>query len=258
MDTLRLIIFLIGLAVIAGIYLRFREPKQKLDESISDDRTSLLDRLKGLLPRKRDSQSEHEHRIGPQISLEDVDSIGSINVHDSKVTKDELARGVHIGWDSMTPVAAQDELILVFNILARPEQVFTGQQIQAAANQTDFTFGDMKIFHHHAAMLSPNAPPVCSFANLLQPGHFDEIELDGFSCPGISLFAQLPGPLEAREAFKLLLDKAHSLAELLSGELCDETRSVITEQAIAHIKEKVEAFRFKQQMAAMKQRRHER
>ena len=63
----------------------------------------------------------------------------------------------------------------------------------------------------------------------------------------------------SREAFKLILDKAHKLAELLGGELCDETRSMLTEQTIGHIKEKVEAFRFKQQMAAMKQqRRHER
>ena len=55
-----------------------------------------------------------------------------------------------------------------------------------------------------------------------------------------------------------LLDKAHALAESLGGEVCDETRSILTEQTIGHIKEKVEAFRFKQQMAAMKQRRHER
>jgi len=258
MDTLRLIILFIGLAVIAGIYLRFREPKQKSDESIPDDKASFLDKLKEFLPRKQDTQSAQDNRIGPQISLEDVDSLGAIKVHGSEVTKGELAEGVHVGWDSMTPVAPQDELLMVFNILAKAEQVFIGRQIQEAATQTGFVYGDMKIFHYHADKLSDGAPAVCSFANLLQPGHFGEIDSGEFSSPGISLFAQLPGPLEARETFKLTLDKAHKLAELLGGELCDETRSMLTEQAIGHIKEKVEAFRFKQQMAAMKQRRHER
>lgn len=258
MDKLRLIIFFIGLAVIAGIYLRYREPKQSSDDAVPDDKSSLLDKLKVLLPRKQGSQTNQDSRIGPQISIEDVDSLGAIKVHGSEVTEDELAEGVHIGWDSMTPVSPQDELLIVFNILAKPEQVFTGVQIQSAATQTGFVYGDMQIFHYHADKLSNDAPAVCSFANLLQPGHFAGIETDEFTTPGISLFAQLPSPLEAREAFKLTLDKAHVLAESLGGELCDETRSILTEQTIGHIKEKVEAFRFKQQMAAMKQRRHER
>lgn len=258
MDTLRLIILFIGLAVIAGIYLRYREPKQKPEESPAVDKPSLFDNLKGLLPRRQTDPHGQDHRIGPAITLDDVDSVGVIKVHGSEVTADELAEGVLIGWDSMTPVAPQDALLMVFNILAKPGRVFTGPQIREAAALAGFVYGEMQIFHFYADKLSGRTPAVCSFANLLKPGHFAGLDAEDFTTPGISLFAQLPGPLEAREAFKLTLGKAHHLAESLGGVLCDETRSMLTEQAVGHIKEKVEAFRFKQQMAAMQQRRHER
>jgi len=268
MDPLRLIILLIGLVVIAGIYLRYREPASKSkpepdtaessDDDGGSDKVAWLDGLKTLLPRRKHAHDEPDHRIGPQISMEDVESLGLIKVHSNTITSDELAEGMHIAWDSMTPVAPQDELLIVFTVLAHSGEVFPGKMIRQAAQQAGFEYGDMHIFHYYADRLSDSAPAVCSFANIVQPGHFEMIDQADFTSPGISLFAQLPGPLEAREAFKELLGKAHMLADLLGGELCDETRSILTEQSIGHIKEKVEAFRFKQQMAAMKQRRHER
>ena len=122
MDTLRLIILLIGLVVIAGVYLRYREPKQPADAPTVDVKASWRDKLKALLAARKAPVGEQDHRIGSHISLEDVDSMGMIKVHSGKVTEGELAEGVHIEWDSMTPVATQDELLIVFNIVAHPEQ----------------------------------------------------------------------------------------------------------------------------------------
>jgi len=256
MDPLRLVIFLIGLAVIAGVYLRYREPSQSSDDAPSVDKPSMLEKLKALWPAKSAEQEGDEHRLGPQISLEDVDSLGTIKVHSSEVTADELADSVHIEWDSMTPVAAKDECIIVLNILARPGEYFAADNIQNAAAQAGFKLGDRQVFHYYSDKLSDQAPPVCSFANAVEPGHFAAIASADFTSPGISLFARLPGPLDARETFRLMLDKAHGLASSLGGVLCDESRSILSDQTIGHLKEKVEAFRFKQQMAAMKQRRH--
>ena len=163
---------------------------------------------------------------------------------------------MHIGWDSMTPVAPRDECVIVFNILAKPGEQFKAEDIQGAASSTGFTLGERNIFDYRADKMNSKAPAVCSFANAVEPGHFAALDSNEFASPGISLFAQLPGPLEARETFKLTLDKAHDLASSLGGILCDESRSILSEQTVSHIKEKVEAFRFKQQMAAMKQRRH--
>lgn len=253
MDPLRLTIIFVGLLILAGIYLRYREPRQSQDESPAEDKPSLLENIKDLLPKRK---TESQNRIGPEISLEDVESLGSFQVHGSEVKADELEEGMHIGWDSMTPVAPQDECIIVFNILAKPGETFDGDAILSAATEAGFKLGDKKVFDFRADKMGDRTPAVCSFANAVEPGHFASLENTEFASPGISLFAQLPGPLEARETFKLTLDKAHGLASSLGGILCDESRSILSEQTVSHIKEKVEAFRFKQQMAAMKQRRH--
>jgi cell division protein ZipA len=76
-----------------------------------------------------------------------------------------------------------------------------------------------------------------------------------FDTPGLVLYLHLPAPVEAREAFDILIEKGRKLAEVLEGDLCDETRSVLTNQTIGHLKEKVEAYRFKQKMTQLQHHR---
>ncbi|MDH5446227.1 MAG: cell division protein ZipA C-terminal FtsZ-binding domain-containing protein [Gammaproteobacteria bacterium] len=253
MDPLRLIILFIGLVVIAGIYLRYREPKQSDSSAPPEDKPSLLDTLRDILPSRKSGQDERDE---PDISMEDVESFGSFQAHGSEVKSDDIETGIHVGWDSMTPVDPKDEVLIVFNILAKPGEQFHGPDIQTAAIESGFKLGDKDIFDYRNEKMNSSSPAVCSFANAIEPGHFAALESEEFASPGISLFAQLPGPLDARETFKLTLDKAHGLASSLGGILCDESRSILSEQTVGHIKEKVEAFRFKQQMAAKQQRRH--
>ncbi len=66
---------------------------------------------------------------------------------------------------------------------------------------------------------------------------------------------QLPGPTECRKALETLLEVSKRLADALSGELCDENRSVLTQQTIPHLKDKVETYRLKQQ-TAQRNKRH--
>ena len=69
------------------------------------------------------------------------------------------------------------------------------------------------------------------------------------------MYLHLPAPIEARAAFDNLIEIGHKLEAVLEAELCDETRSVLTKQTIGHLKEKVEAFRFKQKMTQLQRRR---
>ena len=57
--------------------------------------------------------------------------------------------------------------------------------------------------------------------------------------PGLSLFLRLPGPGEPGAALEALLDCAHGLAAHLDGEVQDETRSAMTAQTEAHLRERV-------------------
>ena len=55
---------------------------------------------------------------------------------------------------------------------------------------------------------------------------------------------------------KKTVNLGKSLAEQLQGDLCDDSRSVLTMQTIEHLKEKVEAHIFKARMNQIKQHRH--
>ena len=57
-----------------------------------------------------------------------------------------------------------------------------------------------------------------------------------------------------RRAFDKTLEVGMGLAEALDGELCDDSRSVVTAQTVSHLKEEIEAYRFKVRMAGVKQR----
>ena len=259
MDTLRLILLLLGLVLIVGIYWRYREPKGGRDDEPSVHKPLPRRRFGRLFQRDNPKREIPEERhIGPEISDEDLDALGSISVRRAEGPEDVMEEDIHIDWDSMTPVEPEDEVIIAFHILSRGEAKFSGEQIRQAAEHSGFVYGDMDIFHYYSDKQASEGIAVCSLANLFKPGHFDLNETTAFSTAGISLFMQLPGPVEAREAFKTTLEKARELAGQLNGVLCDETRSILTEQTVAHLREEVEDFRFKQQMAAVKDRRHER
>lgn len=257
MDMLRLILLLIGLVVVAGIYLYYREPNEKT-EPPSEDKPSPLERLKSLFTGKSGQADDDEDWIHPKITTEDFEQLGSMVARRATDDNEDLDEEMHASWDSTTPVAPGDEVVLVFHIMATKDKQFTGDELKQAAEQAGFQFGDMQIFHFYGRQLAAEGDAICSMANILEPGYFDQDSLDSFISPGVTLFMQLPGPLEARQAFELTLDKAREITGLLAGELCDESHNVLTEQTISHMKEKVESFRFKQQVAAIKQRRHER
>lgn len=83
---------------------------------------------------------------------------------------------------------------------------------------------------------------VYSLANMVNPGTFDLQHLEGFVTPGVSLFMQLPGPLEGLKAFNMMLDCAQTLATALGLHVLDEHRSVLSPQTIDHMREEIQLF----------------
>jgi len=153
------------------------------------------------------------------------------------------------------PVDPHEQLVLAFYILAPRGQAFAGAALREALEQAGFEYGDMQIYHYFADTPERGRRSLISLANALEPGTFDPAAMDEFETPGVTLFTQLPGPLEGREAFERLLEVGRSLAEALGGELCDDRRSVLTPQTISHLRERVEAHRFKLQMTRVGKQR---
>lgn len=143
-----------------------------------------------------------------------------------------------------------DELLIVLNVMAEPDHPFTGVALRDALESVEMRFGDMAIFHHHGVGDMRTDVPVFSAANMLKPGHFDLEELEALTTPGVSLFMRLPGPLDPRVAFELMLNTGQRLAQDLGGELRDDTRSVLSTQSIAHIRERIAEFNRRQLLAS--------
>lgn len=249
MDSLRLILLLIGVVFIVGIYLVYKskqDTKTLKDSPFSKFINSFSQRFSA----HKDSVDNRYELNNETLDDEDIEQLSSVRV----VSQDEHELGTE-SFSAVpeleTEVAHGDELVIVFNIMATANNKFKGLDILDALLANGFTHGDMKIFHYFET--ETDKLPVCSIANAVEPGFFELEHIEAIETPGLSLFMQLPGSQEARASFDIMLSRGRAVAEHLQGELCDETRSVLTMQTIGHIKEKIEAWLFKQKMARVRQ-----
>ena len=247
MDSLRLTLVIIGLLIVGGIYFKFRS---------SDD--ALIYWLKKLFApatNKIISTDPIEHAV-----LNEDDLIPVLTpIDDEPDSSDfEALSEVISGRDRFEEYTKQQEitfsavedsnetgpesLLIVLNIMSPKGHVFTGEGIHAVMTSAGLTHGEHQIYHYMKDGLA-----TFSIANAIEPGFFDLAQLKTISTSGLAVFMQLPGPVECRKALESLLEVGKRLADALSGELCDENRTVLTPQTISHLKEKVEAYRLKQQ-----------
>lgn len=269
MDALRLSLLIIGVILVAGIYIWSR-------------RTSTKDfSLKSLNPKSFNPKSLNP---GPFLSsvynrilsarrqppvLNDVivdkddeewDPVPGMIAEPEIGDVEELDLEVRAldPSDQGAEHASGEELVIVLRIMAPQDRPFAGPEIARAMQLAGLEFGEMSIYHFYAdaddVSSRQDRQAVCSVANAVEPGVFEPEKMEQLATPGLTLFMQLPGPLECRVAFEKMLEIGRSLAEELDGELCDDSRSVLTMQTISHIKEKIEAYLFKVRMAGVKER----
>jgi cell division protein ZipA len=245
--TLRIIIAVIGVLILAGIYFfgRPRQPGQG----------------RRLLPRKRD-----DARIEPMLSETDVDpdaaaapQQGELDVAlqreldrlGATMTADRDGDGGAPSRSPAKPAAPStegqrphefpvDRIVTLF-VVAPEGQGFGGSDIVVAAEKAGLRFGAMHIFHRLVEG-RPEAGPVFSMANMVKPGYFDMGRIAELDTPGVTFFATLPGPVSALDAWEAMLPAAQRIAELLDGELLDEDRNALGRQRIAGLREELRAW----------------
>jgi len=132
-----------------------------------------------------------------------------------------------------------EPLVLVLTVLAKKENLLGGSKIKKVLEEEGINYGDMEIFHFR---MGSETDAVFSVANLVEPGTFNTKTINDEQTPGLSLFCQLPGPVAGTVAFELLLKKARIIAENLGGQLCDDKRNLLTEQATGHYRDRISAF----------------
>ncbi|MEE9494684.1 MAG: cell division protein ZipA C-terminal FtsZ-binding domain-containing protein [Gammaproteobacteria bacterium] len=202
MDKLRWILLAVGLGVIAVVYFvtRFQ------------------------IENKRATHA----RLSPQYSK---------NENEIDVLADEMdgMNGLLADDDVAIPAEQVDsEQVIVISIMARQGEVFQGLQIVKAFNSQDLQFGDMQIYHRIS-----DGKTVFNVASAVKPGVFEVGKMGQFSTPGISMFLQLPGPVEGTVAFDDLILTANNLATELNGTLQDRQHKQLNQKTIMQIRQSI-------------------
>lgn len=262
MDNLRLILILLGLAVLAAIWLLHRPEgsSRKPGASRREDRRQepfigdAGDRADADRAVELDQEHNREHDGRPrQTTLPDL---GAAAEPETEIRPpggqprdaDEASRGVppEREWREAEPVAAaasEDDTeaprIVTLYVRARDDRQISGLSLLDAAIKAGLRFGEMKIFHrrHRGA-----ARPVFSMANITRPGSFDPSAWNLFQTPGVTLFMTLPGPVSALDAWDAMLATGKRLAELLDADLMDDAQCLLTRQRTAQIREEMREF----------------
>lgn len=137
------------------------------------------------------------------------------------------------------------EQVIVINVAARHGQI-EGENLLRVITNNGLRFGEMGLFHRMDSLSDVEGAKLFSMANMVKPGNFDTANMAKFKTPGVSLFLTLPGPRAPRGAFETMLETAQRLGSALDCELRDETQSALTQQTIAHYRQRVDEFCRKQ------------
>jgi cell division protein ZipA len=128
--------------------------------------------------------------------------------------------------------------IFALRVTATAPARFDGLALLEALRAESLAHGRYDIFHR----LHTDGRPVFSVASLKEPGRFDLQTMPATQYPGVALFAVLPGPVSAGEAFDEMLFTARALATHLAGTIGDERGVPLTAARVATLREEVLEF----------------
>ncbi len=142
--------------------------------------------------------------------------------------------------------AAPDEIlaprraqkILALRVTASAPARFDGAQLLEALGEEGLAFGRYEIFHR----LHDDGRPIYSVASLREPGTFDIEAMPTTYFPGVAMFAVLPGPVSAADAFDEMIFAARALANHLNGSLADERGAPLTALRVGKLREEALEF----------------
>jgi len=249
-DILRLVLFLAGVGLILGIY--FWDRHKRINVKINAIRKA--ERHKPEKAPKREKPEVRQEPVWDNGSSDETDDLSEAlkelgEIVEEKVAEEKASLPTEqttfefsrteddtssLDTPADTPVPQK---ILQLNIVARKKAI-SGDALMRAARDLQLEGGEMQIFHrYHGAV--EQKKPLFSMASMVEPGTFPFEAMTEFSTPGVTLFAQLPGPCEGLDTFEQMLTTAQRLAALLDAELLDRTRSVLSRQTIEHMRQEI-------------------
>jgi cell division protein ZipA len=213
MDGLRWLLLLFGLLVIASVYFYSRREK-------STPKT----------------KAPTETRLEPTLGADKVPTESNGDPDAGDVESDDDVSGED------APVATEKvpQKIVTLRLVARDDSSFRGDELVLSLRGIGMRHGKFGIFHRYDGNNEDST--IFSAASLVEPGSFDLTNIKEQELPGISLFLILPGPIDAAEAFDMMMEAARAMAQALDGELLDESGSTLSIQRERYMREEIIQF----------------
>ena len=203
MDGLRWLLLLFGVLVVVGVYFYSRRESERAGEDVPPER-----------------------RVTPTLDTPaETDDVDEADPEDAEPEPEFVE----------TP-----QKIVTLRIVARDRDSFKGDDLVLSLRGIGMRHGKFGIFHRYDG--SNDEKTVFSAASLVEPGSFDLANIAEQAIPGISLFLVLPGPIDAAEAFDMMMESARALAQGLNGDLLDESGSNLSIQRERYMREEVIQF----------------
>lgn len=255
MAELRWILAIAGLGLIASLWWwenRRRQAVRKAEPGIVSDReptaiestskiqTSqpLIDSGRRPLPRQLptldlpDGAEPELKRPNPSIASVGEQSVAA-NLERSEVQEPELPATRPAEPSKATP----RQRVLAFRLVP-VESKWKGRDLMAAFAAEGLRFGRYSVFHRSR----DGGQTIFHAASLNEPGSFDYEKMDGQLFGGASLFAVIPGPLDAETTLDIMLMTAKRLVGELGGRIQDDMGRPLTNQALMKLREEIIKF----------------
>tara|TARA_R110002096_G_scaffold196030_13_gene378692 strand:+ start:642 stop:1418 length:777 start_codon:yes stop_codon:yes gene_type:complete len=241
---LRIALAILAAVIIAAIYVWYRaNTKDRQIDELSANDLDLTDEF-GDIP----TMAQVDDALGlpddlrsefQGVSKELREETISKRVQDAQRTRAEAVKKSSIERAAMDK--SSKEMLVIFHVVAREAEVFTGPMIVRMMSDLDLEHGDMGVFHYNIERLGKKHSVYC-VANMLNPGTFDLQTMDTFETRGLTMILQLPGPEKELKSFNIMVEHAQRLAAFLNGDLLDENHNPLTRQSISVYKEQVQLF----------------
>ncbi len=268
MDTLRIILIILGIAVIVGIYLWEKSHKDDLPErnlppetdldSEEEDAPSLVittqttyyeedlaSELAGLnyFMGNRSAEDSQDHEIFNDIKIHpDSDDVSPDDSDDtvSQVIEEQISIDNVESEDTMQegtqPIS---EHIIILHVMVDDDKLIIGEDLQKVTASSGFEYCEMNIFHYRNVDLSGEAQTLFSLVNMFEPGYFEPDNMDTFSTRGLSLFATLKNDGSGLSSFDTMLVITRQIAKQLGGEVLGPDKSPLTDAEVEKIIQKL-------------------
>ncbi|MCW9013983.1 MAG: cell division protein ZipA [Gammaproteobacteria bacterium] len=262
MDNLRWILLGVGIVLIVGVYFWGRSRKKNnfsspLDaandvpsfsaaedegwkDGVGPVRVVAADKSDNAVDEIEPWSSEESGYSEINEPVEDTESMLADEIEtetvadfDDSEQQQELAEQVA----ENTPQVAVDDVVALY-IVAQHGQQLKGEQVLSATVATQLEYGEMKIFHR----MDSNGKIIFSMSNMLEPGWFEVDKMHEMQTRGISLFIQLRLCDDPVKALDDMLICAHTMANMLAAQLCDQNRQLLNESYTKALRAKAKLF----------------